>query len=199
MDLEIKNRILQLAKEQFLSFGFSKVSMNDLSSNLGMSKKTLYNYFSSKEEILYGAFKSFKVEMSSKIDNIINSGEITFTGKIKLIFTEVGSHLSTITPYFLNDIKKNAPKVWNSVQEYKQEAAYKRFSKLLDDGIKHGSIRKDINKTLVIMLYLSAIETMLNSDFVKQIPSEFKNELPYSSFDVFKGIVSILFDGILIK
>ena len=52
MSLKLKDRILTRAEEMFLKSGYSKVTMDEIASNLGMSKKTLYKYFSSKEELV---------------------------------------------------------------------------------------------------------------------------------------------------
>lgn len=48
----IRKRILETAKEFFLEFGYKKVTMDEIADSLGMSKKTLYQYFPSKYELL---------------------------------------------------------------------------------------------------------------------------------------------------
>ncbi len=55
-DIEIKDRILSRAEEMFLKFGYSKVTMDEIAANIGMSKKTLYKFFPSKEELVTGDY-----------------------------------------------------------------------------------------------------------------------------------------------
>ncbi|MBF4985337.1 helix-turn-helix transcriptional regulator, partial [Nonlabens mediterrranea] len=49
---EIKSEILEKSMEMFLDLGFKSVTMDDISSEMGMSKKTLYSYFKNKEELI---------------------------------------------------------------------------------------------------------------------------------------------------
>lgn len=192
-----KQRILELARELFLTHGYSKVSMNDISGKLGMSKKTLYNYFSSKEGLLQEISKDFLNNISEASDNILKDENINFSEKITRIFTLVGTKLSAINPYFLEDISRNAPNIWNTIQQAKQEVGFRTFYALLDEGMKKGYIKKDVNKALAVLMYSSAIETIINPNFTRQIPSEIMHELPYTSSAIFEGLMKIIFEGIV--
>ena len=194
-----KQRILELARELFLTHGYSKVSMNDIAGKLGMSKKTLYNNFSSKEGLLQEITKDFLNKIYEEASNILKDETVHFPERITRFFTLAGTRLSSITPFFLEDISRNAPDVWNIIQEAKQEVGFRSFYVLLDEGIKKGYIKKNINKSLAVLMYSCAIETIINPSFTRQIPLEMKNELPSTPSRIFEGLMEIIFEGIAIE
>jgi len=197
--VETHQRIINLATELFTSYSYSKVSMDDLANKLGMSKKTLYNYFDSKEKLLSMIVDQYMTELLDNGETIISDQNLEYPDKVAKIFTMVATKLSSINPYFIEDISKNAPSVWHNIQQYKSEAAFRRFMRLLDEGVKKGFIKKEINKTIAVILYASAIETIFNPAFTRQIPKEMFNELPFSASAIFDGVVKIIFEGILVK
>ena len=56
--MDVKDRIVQGSLRQFMQYGFRNVSMDDIASNLGMSKKTLYQHFTEKEELVAAALET---------------------------------------------------------------------------------------------------------------------------------------------
>ena len=56
--LEVQNRILEVAGSQFFSLGFTKVTMDEIAHEMGMSKRTLYQYFPGKKALLRKALLS---------------------------------------------------------------------------------------------------------------------------------------------
>lgn len=197
-DNEIKRRVTDTARELFSAYGYSKVSMDDLAAKLGMSKKTFYNHFSSKEDLLLNVVIQFEKEVETELQNILKE-HLIFEEKAHKILSYAGTKVSSINPYFLEDIRRNAPEVWSQIQQIKTNTIFELGSELLKEGIKKGFIKKDINKTLTIMLYASAIETILTPDFTKQIPGSLMKDMPYSPKAVFEGLVDIIFKGILTK
>jgi AcrR family transcriptional regulator len=196
---ETRIRIIEKAKEMFLSFGFSKVSMDDLSERLGISKKTLYNHFVSKEQLLDVIIHDFMENLLEENDRIFHDEKLNFPDKIKKIFTNAATKLSTINPDFLEDVNKNAASAWVTIQQYKTEVTYLRFIKLLEEGERQGYIRKDINKTLAVILFGSAIDSIFNPNFTRHIPEEMYKKLPDSASAIFEGVVNIIFEGIILK
>ena len=180
----------------FFTSGYSKVLMADLARNLGMSKKTLYQYFTSKQELLDQVILKYQAEIQQGVENILRDEEVDFLSKTRNIFSYIGTKIHAISPFFVEDIKHNSPQSWKLLQDY-AASAYLRFSTLLDEGVRKGYIRKDANRSLAVLLYASSLETILNPDFTKQVPRELIKELPYTPAAVFEGLVKIIFNGIL--
>ncbi|MEN8139298.1 MAG: TetR/AcrR family transcriptional regulator [Bacteroidota bacterium] len=194
--MDHKKRILDTAREMFLNYGYSKTSMLGISKNLGISKKTIYTYFDSKEDLLEKIISNFFTGIKKESENIYNSGNLEFKEKLQAIFTLVGTKLSAINPQFIDDISNNAPQAWQKMQIIKQEIAFEGFYKLLEEGQKKGFVNKKINKSLVVLTYISAIETLIIPSFTKQVPLKMINEMPISTKGIFEGLMEIIFDGI---
>jgi AcrR family transcriptional regulator len=194
-----KTQILQEARKQFFAHGYSKVLMADLARQLGMSKKTLYQYFRGKEELLTAMLKEYLGELKREVEEILQQDDLEFIQKASQAFGIVGTKFSPINSQLITDIKKNAPSSWLLLQQYKTDAAFLRFNALLKEGIAKGHIRKDVNRPLAVMLYASALETILDPDFIRQVPPELMQELNYTPAAVYEGLVHLILNGILEK
>lgn len=196
---DTKRRILNKVRELFIKRGFSKVTMDELAQDLGMSKKTLYNHFNSKHEMLELVIKDLKMELTSGVDRILINEELNFVEKLHAILSFIGEKLSGMDTIFIEDLRKTSPKLIKELNEYKKEAAFTRFNSLLDEGIEKGYVRRDIDKSMVVILYASIIDWVSNPDTMDQVPDELQTQLPYRSTDIFRGMVGVLLNGILIK
>jgi len=195
-ELDVKKKIIKTSSEMFLSHGYSKISMDDIATALKMSKKTLYKNFASKEILLCECIEIFWQEMSKQVEELMKENN-NFKTKAKAVFTFVATKLSALNSFFIDDIMKNAPQAWKKIQTIKEESAFRRFNNLLDEGVKNGVFKKSFNKSLTVILYASAIETIINPNFTRQIPHEFIPDLPYSVTAIFEGLVNIIFEGII--
>lgn len=194
-----KTVILQEAQQQFFSHGYSKVLMADLARQLGMSKKTLYQYFRGKEELLYAVMKQFLGNLQQEVERLLQEEEQDYARKADKVFHTVGQRFAQINGQLLTDIRKQAPKTWQLLQDYRTEAAFKRFRTLLEEGMRKGHIRQDTNLTLAVLLYASALEKILDPEYIRQVPQELMQELTYTPSVVYEGLASIIFNGVLQK
>ncbi|TPE46039.1 TetR/AcrR family transcriptional regulator [Pontibacter mangrovi] len=192
-----RDRIIAEAKNMFFTRGYSNVLMSDLAKRLGMSKKTIYQYFSGKEELLSVVIRQYGSDIQRTVEQLMSDKQLDFPDKSRQIFSYVGTKLHDVNPAFVLDIKKNAPAAWQLLQRHKTEAAFLRFNTLLDEGYRKGYIRDDAHRTLAVLLYASALETILNPDFTEQVPHNLMQDLPRAPGAVFDGLVKIIFNGIL--
>ena len=88
---EIKERILKQAEQLFLQFGYSKVTMDEIAANLGMSKKTLYKFFPSKEELVREIIYKMRCGVKDYIDDLLANNEMDFVEKLKRLMNLIGS------------------------------------------------------------------------------------------------------------
>lgn len=192
-----KTRILEAAKELFYRFGYSRVTMDDIANHLGMSKKTLYKYFKGKNEIMRNIVDQFKAEVSGGVEELVSNEELEYPVKLKRMLKFVAVKLSRLSNLFLEDVQKNFPDLWNEFNEYKNEAAFQRFKRLIEEGKKKAKINPDINHYMIIVLYASAVQNLLDPRFLKQIPTEILDGLPDSPGEIFDNMINIIYEGIL--
>ena len=187
-DVEIKEKILLSTKDMFYKYGYSKVTMEEIAANLGISKRTLYKHFSNKEHILKEIVNVAKCEIETYVDNLIEDKETEFIIKLQNFMAFVVSHFSRLSNPIVQDLVKNQPEVWKEIQQFRKKNAHDCFSRLIKQGIENGIFRDDINSEVVTMLYFSAVHGMLNLETLSQ--------LPITADEAYKIIVRVLFEGI---
>lgn len=192
-----EERILEVAYAHFLSRGYKHTTMDDIAQALGMSKKTLYKHFSGKLELLAAAFERLKTRLSLKVEALLETEEMRFTGKLKAMLRVIAADLAPINPELLADLREHAPEVWAALQDYVRQSGYLRFSRLIEEGIRQGRVKEDINQSLVVLLYASAIQNLIDPKFLSQFPREMREDLAISTAEIYDQAISIIYQGIL--
>jgi len=193
----IKELIIKRSQKLFFEQGYKKVTVDDIASSLTISKKTIYKYFSSKREILEETFEDYKENISRDINEILDKTNLSFPEKLKQVLSSIGVHLGGMNSLLFKDIQDYVPELWEKIHLYKYEAAFVRFNKLIEEGRKNGHIKRDINRGVVVALYASAIENLLDPAFIKSLPPELNREIPDYPVDVFENAIKIIYEGIL--
>ncbi len=188
-DIDVKNRIIDAAREAFMKYGFSRVTVDEISGKLGISKKTIYKYFETKEDIVRAVTEQILLKMESACQQLVGNNEMDFVDKLRGMMTQVAVNYSALGKDLLEDIEKNAPYVWKQISEFTNKQINVNFGDLLREGVRKGVFREDIDADLILMIYRNAIDTIIT-------PQRLLN-LPYSATQVFEAIITILYEGIL--
>src|SRR5215468_7709438 len=188
-DRTARQRILGAAREQFLAHGFHRVTMADLAEGMGMSKKTIYAHFPSKnallEAVLLDKFRCAEEEMEA----ITSECSADFPTGLHRLLACVQRHTEEIRPPFVRDIQRGAPDLFKVVQARRREVIQRYFSKLLGEGRREGLIRKDIPVYLILEILLGAVDAIINPPRLA--------ELGLSPTSGFSAIISVILEGAL--
>lgn len=184
-----KKRILDKSLEMFQSFGYAKVTMEEIASNLGISKKTLYKHFTNKEHILRELVASVKCDIEEKFDKIFADESMDFIQKLQNVLDVIGENIKKMQGHFIHDVIKNHPDIWKEIQEFRRKKSQVKFTKLIEQGIKEGFIKADVNSHIAMLTYTAAIHEIMVPEVLSQIP--------LSANQVYNEIVKTLFEGIL--
>ncbi len=185
---DIKQRIVEKAAELFPRFGFSKVTVDELSKELGISKKTIYRYFTSKDEIADAVYKWNVLSVKNKLQEI-TSEPGAYIDRLYRLCEFISRFLSGMNKTAQQDLIKHRPDLWKKIELYRKQEVFPIFENILDEGIKLGIIRNDIQKDLSLLMLTFAVEGIIT-------PEILINE-PFSTEDAFRGIISIFFNGVL--
>lgn len=188
-DTEIRARILAVAKEEFFKFGPSKVTIDEIAAKLGMSKKTIYKFFDSKDAIVSAVTSTTMDEMKSCCQEVIHNEEVDFVDKLRQMMTIVAIQYSKLGRPLIEDLQKNAPHIWKQIHEFRQERIHKDFGNLLREGMQKGMFRNDIDEQLILLIYSNAVQTIITPEILMH--------LPFTAAQVFEAIVKVLYEGIL--
>jgi len=196
-DYEKRKRIIEGSMELFFKYNFSRVTSDEIASHIGVSKKTIYNYFSSKRDILVAGITNLKNDLDLELDKILSSKDMKFTDKLKLNLTTIALKLNKITPNFGEDLRKNLPEIWEEISKYKKEAAIVRFRKLLKAGKKDGYVNNHVDLNMAMLVYMSALDNLLDPLFLNNLPHDVLEKVPYSAKEIFNLLANVIFFGVL--
>jgi AcrR family transcriptional regulator len=184
----IRERIVATAERVFLGSGFNRVLMDDLARELGMSKKTLYSHFTSKEQLLRAVLLRRTGEVDRGLEAIVSAKE-TFPAKLGHLARFLQSRVSEVSPIFLEDIRRYAPDCFRVVEEYRGRAIPRYFGRLFDEGIRTGHVRRQVNRDLLVRMLVLSIQGIIRPETVEELHLRPREALDH--------ILAILFDGIL--
>ena len=139
---EIEKDILKEANKLFFEKGYKKVTVDQLASNLSISKKTIYKYYESKKDLLEKTFDNWSSNLTVEINEILDKEDISFIEKLKSMMSHIGVSMGRMNSDLIMDIQENVPHLWIKINNYKHEAAFLRFKRLIDEGITKGKIKK---------------------------------------------------------
>jgi AcrR family transcriptional regulator len=157
VDDSIAGRILRVAREQFFSGGYSSVTMDVLAHELGMSKKTLYAHFPSKDAIFVALTDVLGRTIRRQVETVLDKAELDFAGKLQAVMAIVGAHLGRATPAFLRDLQRHAPDLYEKIDDLRGRNIPAVFGRMLRAGIKDGVIRDDVSPEFAAEFWLQAV------------------------------------------
>lgn len=185
----MKDRILEQARDKFFQFGFSRVTVDEIARDLGISKKTLYAHFASKEELLREILLQNTTEIERRIDAILQEKHSDFVDKLRRVWGLLASRLSLFGPFFLADLQRHVPGLWSEVDERRGRIIRTRFRRLFQRGVEGRAFRKEVDPQLLLLIYSTLIQRIINPETLSQ--------LPYSASQAFEAIATVIFEGIL--
>lgn len=186
-ETETKAKILGAAEEMFMQHGYSRVTMEEIASGLGISKKTLYKFFPNKKELLRELMTERQGEFMDHVERIWEREDLDFVGKFRSTLDFVGEQSSRMNK--LQDVRRIAPEIWKEILDFKKGKSFERVRRLFEAGFEAGIFRNDIDRDIVILVYTNAVESIVNPEVL--------SELPCTAGQAFEAISKIIFEGIL--
>ena len=155
-------RILEGARRHFFTHGFRGVSMDDLAGGLGMSKKTLYAHFDTKQHLLEAVIDEQFRLVSEDCERILAVAGSAFPETLQEILACIQRHTAEIQPPFLKDIRQEAPQTFDRVERLRRALIERYFGELMRRGRAAGFVRKDIPAPIIIEILLAAVQAIVN-------------------------------------
>ena len=164
----MRERIVATAARIFFLSGLSRVLMDDLARELGMSKKTLYSHFASKEELLRAVLVQRTREVEQGLEAIVSTRE-SFPLKLGHLARFLQGKVTQVSPVFLEDIRRYAPECFQVVEEFRARAIPRYFGRLFEEGIGSGHVRRQVNRDLLIRVLVLSIQGIIRPATVEEL------------------------------
>lgn len=161
--MEIKDRIIEHAEKLFMRYGVKSVTMDDIASDLAISKKTIYQYFKDKDDIVLAATKNHIDEERKEFEEIY----VTSENAIEEIFRVskcLRKNVRNINPVLLHDLNRYHSNAWNQWLEFKDDFIFNSIRMNLKKGIQQGFFRNEINVDIMSRLRLMQVQMSFDPD-----------------------------------
>ncbi len=159
--MEPKDYIISEADKLFSKYGFKSVTMDDIAKHLGMSKKTIYQHFSDKDELV-------NIVIADKIKNhecTIEDGFKNAKDAVEEVFFAIKSMdetLNALNAKLFYDLQKYHPKAWLHFNTFKENKLKETIYKNLERGVKEGLFRKELNLDIITQMRLDQVGILFN-------------------------------------
>jgi len=160
----LRDKIIQAAMEQIKKFGFRKFTIDDIAADLGISKKTVYKYFDSKNQIISAVVDAhMEMEKARTIEAMQTEGG--WIEKFKeVVFCD--NH-EKVPNWLLEELQRFFPEEWakaDAIGEFKCE----HVKKLLATGKEKGDIRDDLHPAIIGLTLDKTIDALFDYKFLNQ-------------------------------
>lgn len=187
MNEALREKILDATIRVFNRKGL-KFTMDDVASELSMSKKTIYTVFRDKESMFFEMVDYCFDSIKESEQKVLNDDSLDTVGKVRAILCVLPESYQDIDFRQLYSLKDKYPKIYAKVEE-RLETGWETTIGLLEQGIAEGKIRK-----IQIPILKTMMEATLEQFFQRDVLLQ--NQISYN--DALNEVVTILVEGILI-
>lgn len=147
-----QKQILKKSGEMFFKLGIRSVSIDDICHELGISKKTFYVYFASKDELVAQLLHVSIDEMANRMENWLRLHDFRQLISILLTQTDVNKKDVRSVPQLVYDLKKYYPQQFSEFQLRLFDVQKDYLVQYLQQGIREGLVREQLDVEMTAML-----------------------------------------------
>jgi len=158
--MEPQEKILKTSLGLFFKYGIKHITMDDIAKELGMSKKTIYQFYKEKDDLVNQLCNNELKEQEFRFDEMNKIAKDPIH-EIMLISDKMRNMLQNINPMFFLDLQKFYPTAYQRFQKFREECAYKNVLHNIKKGIEAGVYRSDLDPEFVSRLRIAQIDMLM--------------------------------------
>ena len=191
MSQDQKCHIIRTAGELFFRLGIRSVSIDDICRELGMSKKTFYVYFASKDELIAQMLQANLDYMAGKMEELLKLQDFRQLVKVFLKRQEAERNDVRRVPQLVYDLKKYYPRQFSDFQVQCFEMQKKYIMQYLELGVAQGLVRANLNIELTAVLFAKIHNDAIRDFEVIEAHNHNMHQLAHTAMDVLvRGVLS---------
>ena len=188
---DVRENILQVAIERMQQVGIRSVSVDDICHELGMSKKTFYVYFPSKDDLVQAILHKHEQKVAHDLDNALSKRSITQVIVEWAKIAKTANKKDLKTPPMIYDLEKYYPQLSSSHKKVMRETAEKILVRFLEKGVSEGIFRAEIDVDVVAMMFLDMQYRLLDLMTDGKMTKEEVHRIGHQRMDILmRGILS---------
>ncbi|MBT8232453.1 MAG: TetR/AcrR family transcriptional regulator [Saprospiraceae bacterium] len=158
-----KNTIIHSAKSLFLKFGIKSISMDDIAKDIGMSKKTIYNFVTNKDDLVLSVLQSF-IEEEKEIVSHIKSHANNAIEEMASIGKYVIQTMRKMKPTLTHDLKKYHVKSWDFLNKDHFSFIEDIIKSNINRGINEGLYRSELDPEIQAKIYVGLARLIVEEE-----------------------------------
>jgi len=188
-EIDKKSIIIERAFESFMQEGPKNFTVESLASDLGMSKKTIYKHFPTKDFLIDRIFEVFTGSIKRKFQSIANSDESPVE-KFNLVTNYLFKKLMHIPSRTIMEVKIRHPHIWEKMEQFRLENIM-LIAEFFKDAQKQGLAKSEIDMDKAATIFLNLVNSTFQPEFFIE-----NNITPVEAIKIFMQMIS---EGIFIK
>jgi AcrR family transcriptional regulator len=161
--MELRERILQVSMGLFYQYGIKSITMDDIARELGISKKTIYQYFKDKDQIVCEVTNTHMVREQSCIQEFNETAKDPIDELVH-ISKKLRQTFQMMHPSLLFDLKKYHPNAMKYFSKFMEECVLGSVRDNLENGKKMGLYRPEINPDIISKLRIKEAELVFDGN-----------------------------------
>lgn len=158
--MEPQEKILKTSLLLFFKYGIKHVTMDDIARELGMSKKTIYQFYKEKDDLVNQLCEMEMIGQERTFGKINQDAQDPIN-EIMLISVKMREMMQNINPIFFMDLQKFYPEAYKRFQKFKEDCAYQNIVGNIKKGMEMGIYRDDLEVEFVARYRLSQIDMLM--------------------------------------
>lgn len=159
-NMEVKAKSIAVrSRDIFMKYGIRSVSMDDISRQLGMSKKTLYQHFENKSDLVRQVLQDSHEDFEASIENVLSEGNNAIDDLLDISLF-IAEHMKEVNVVVTFDLQKYYPELYREYLDKKRNFAFNYLTGNLLKGIREDLYRDDLSIELIAKLYVQKIEDL---------------------------------------
>ncbi|MCK4640697.1 MAG: TetR/AcrR family transcriptional regulator [Candidatus Marinimicrobia bacterium] len=181
--------VIEHARCQIMQNGVRNFTIEKLASDLKISKKTIYKYFSTKEEFVEKVLLYNFADLFTKVRNLPEHPEDPLK-HILMVLNIILNHVSVISSSSVYEVKLYYPNVWKQVEEFRQDLM-RNLNDAFMKAQRMGLIRKNLEMSFITEMIMNIVQTIFQPEF-------FIN-YSYSISEMIRMFIDFIMNGLMEK
>lgn len=157
ISVDIRQNIISTAEDLFVRYGFKRVTMDDIAREMTMSKKTIYQFFKDKNEIVCAATEEHLRKEEEHMQQLEQESENVIEFLVKMT-KMLRQHVATVNPGAIMELQKYFPEGWVIFLNYKKKVFIHSLVRTLTRGQQEGYFRQDFNPDILALLRMEEVQ-----------------------------------------
>lgn len=162
-EINIKEKIQRGAEELFMRYGVRSISMDDIARHLAVSKKTLYQHFTDKEDIVTLTCKAHLERSAHEFESIQKTSRNAIEELVQVSVC-LKRNMTDMNPSLLFDLQKYHPKAWSVWLNHKNKFIRESVVRNLKQGIEEGYFRPELDPQVIASVRLELVQLAFNEE-----------------------------------